>query len=357
MKQTLFPKFVTAQFRGVTLAIQSKLAEATYAYESMLNRVYSIDGTWNAVSNINRSIAADVVALDSPLPLKSRKPLSSASGEVPKLGMEMQLNETQLTQIDTMIKLGGEPAIITQKIFEDIASCIKGVKEKTEYIFLQGLSSGVALINQTNNVGEGVRLDYGYLTGNKFTASGSWATPATAPTIDDIERVLTAASNNGSAIRHLIMDLATFNAIRKSKQGQELYARSVANFGTNLATANKAQFLSAFKDEFDADIIINDRSVNLEKNGVVTNVKAWTAGQIIFLQDLNVGSLVWSELAEKNHPVGGVEYSEVDQYILAAKFSVNEPTVAEKSRAQARVVPVIADVNNIYKLDTLTVGT
>lgn len=358
MKQTLFPAFVTSKFSGVALSISQKIDKEAdkYLFRTMLSREYSVDGNWNAVSNKNTNIMADVVAFDSPLPLKNRESFGSVSGEIPKIGMEMRMNETQLTNVDTMIKLGGENAIIIGKIFEDIGKCVRGIYEKTEYAFLLGLSLGVTLIDDTTNVGRSVRLDYGYLAENKFTASASWATPATAPTISDIDRVLEAA-NEGSTIRYIMMDKPTFNKILNSAEGKQMYATYVGNFGTNLQTPSKEKFLEAFKTEKDAEIIITDRNFNFQKNGVTTKgVKAWSPGKIIFLQDMVVGSLVWAELAEKNHKVSGVDYQEIDQYILTAKFSVNEPTVGEVSRAQARVLPVIADVANIYQLDTTQVG-
>lgn len=356
MKQTLFPAF-SAALPGVVLKITEKQDPQAdlYRYEYMLDKEYSLTGTWNAVTNKNINVAADVVALDSPLPLKQRNTVSTASGEIVKIGMEKQLNETQLTEIDTLIRLGGDLSVIIKRIFADIEACIIGVKEKTEYIFLQGLSTGVALIDDVNNVGAGIRLNYGYLPENQFLSSGAWATPATAPTLTDIQKVIDAATDANTRIRHVFMDVKTFNQIRNSVEGQKLYAREVGNFSSNLVIANKRQFMDAFRNEYEADIIIIDRNVQLEKNGAITSVKAWEAGQIIFTQDLRVGSLIWADLAEKNHPVSGVDYTIADGDILTAKFSKNDPTVAEVSRAQARRVPVIADVANIYKLDTTKV--
>lgn len=358
MKQTLFPAFVTTKFAGVVLSISQKIDKEAdlYLFRTMLSKEYSIDGNWRAISGKNTNIMADYVAFDSPLPLKNRDSLGTVSGEIVKSGMELTLNETQLTNVDRMIKLGGDNAVIIGKLFEDVGRCVRGIYEKMEYSFLMGLSSGIALIDDTTNVGRGVRLNYGYLDENKFTASASWATAATAPTITDITRVLEAA-NVGSSIRHIMMDLPTFNKILNSNEGKQLYATYVGNFGTNLQTPSKTKFIEAFKSEKDLDIIITNRNFNFQKNGVTTRgIKAWSPGKIVFLQDTNVGSLVWSELAEKNHKVAGVEYQEIDQYILTAKFSVNTPTVGEVSRAQALVVPVIADVANIYLLDTEQVG-
>ncbi len=357
MKQTLFPQFV-GQLGSLTLAISQKIDKEAdkYLYKSMLIREYSIDGSWKSLNEVNSSVMADVVAFDSPLPLKQRDSFGSTSGTIAKLGMEMQLNETQLKEIDSMIRAGGQESLITRRIFADVAKCIRGIEEKTEYIFQKGLSDGLVLIDDEDNVGKGIRLDFGYLAENKFTASSAWTTPATAPTITDIDRVLESA-NEGSNIRYIMTDLKTFNRILNSTEGKQLYATYVGNFGDNLQTPSKERFLEAFRSEKGVDFIITNRKFEFEKNGVRTkNVSAWGEGKLIFLQDNVVGSHVWSTLAEKSHPVAGVAYQDVNEFILACKFSVNTPTVGEVSRAQALALPIISDIANIYQLDTTQIG-
>lgn len=48
-------------------------------------------------------MAADVVSMDSSLPLKKRDSLGRASGDLPKIGMELFLNEKQMSDIDALI--------------------------------------------------------------------------------------------------------------------------------------------------------------------------------------------------------------------------------------------------------------
>lgn len=358
MKETLFPVFVKQKFGGVTLAISKKLEkdQDSYLFKSMLRREYSIDGTWKTLQETNSRIMADVVAFDSPLPLKNRESFGSATGDIVKIGMEMKLNETQLKAVDTMIRLGGNEAEITRRIFNDVGSCIRGVMEKTEYAFQLGLSTGATEIQDDTNTGKSIRVDFGYLPENKFTASAAWTNPATAPTVSDIKRVLESA-NEGSNIRYIMTDLKTFNIILNSAEGKQLYATYVGNFGTNLQTPSRERFLEAVQSELGVEFIITNRKFEMQKNGRTTkNLTAWAEGTLIFLQDLVVGSHVWSTLAEKTHPVAGVQYQDVDEYILACKFSVNDPTVAEVSRAQALALPIISDVANIYQLNSKQVG-
>jgi hypothetical protein len=64
-----------------------------------------------------------------------------------------------------------------------------------------------------------------------------------------------------------------------------------------------------------------------------------------------VGSLVYGILAEQENPVAGVEYQQVDSFILVSKYSKNDP-LREFTSSQALVLPVIENVGSIYLMDT-----
>ena len=150
------------------------------------------------------------------------------------------------------------------------------------------------------------------------------------------------------------MDRASLNRLKGSNEGKALYAASIGNFGS-AAIPTTNQFVAAFSDEYGAAINIVERSVTYEKNGIKTAVKPWALGAVIFLTSLEVGSLVWAKLAEMNHPDGNVTYSTVDDFILVSKYRLNRPSLAEFTSSQARVLPVIANVESIFVLNTLTV--
>lgn len=357
MEESLFIQWVQKFFPGITVRVVETLNGedriASYLHRTMLTKQQSVDGKWESVTSDNVTVAADVVAMDSSLPLKSRPAISTASGEIPKMGMELKLNENQLTNLDTLVAKGANDAQIIAVLFADTPRCITGIYEQNEAILLQGLSTGVALV-ESNNVGTGIRLDYGYVADNKSGVPVVWTNTA-ATTLTDIGNVITKASNKGHIITTIMMDRTTFNRMKASDEGKALYASSIGNFGTTLPVPTSSQFTAAFSDEFQATIQIVERSVNYEKNGVKTAVKPWAAGAVVFLTSNNVGSLIWAELAEMNHRAENVTYSVVDDFILVSKYRLNRPSLAEFTSSQARVVPVITNVDQIYLLDTLTV--
>lgn len=357
MEPSLFLAWVTKYFPGLTIKVVETLngenRQPSYLHRTMLRKEQSMDGKWASLASDNVNVVADVVSMDSSLPLKSRPAIQSATGEIPKMGMELKLNENQLFALDTLVARGASDVEIIAKLFADTPRAITGIYEQNEAIFLEGLSTGVALAND-NNVGTGVRLDYGYLTANKFGASVVWGGTGFTP-ITDINRVITTASDKGRTITNIMMDRATFNQIRTSSEGKDLYAASIGFSGANVPTPNSKNFQSAFTDETGTTITIVDRSVTYEVDGVKTAKKPWGAGQVVFLTSLEVGSLVWAKVAEMNHPSQNVTYSVVDDFILVSKYVLNRPSTAEFTSSQAMVVPVISDVESIFVLDSKTV--
>ena len=143
MEKSLFISWVDKYFPGLTVRVIETLngadRAASYLHRSMLRKEESVDGKYESISADNINVVADVVAMDSSLPLKQRVAISSASGEIPKMGMELKLNENQLTALDTLVAKGASDSQIIAKLFADTPRCISGIYEQNEAIFLQGL--------------------------------------------------------------------------------------------------------------------------------------------------------------------------------------------------------------------------
>jgi len=362
MEQSLFIKWVNKFFPGITVAVVSKLNDTknplTYLHRSMLKKDYSVTGKWESISAANTLVMADVVAMDSPLPLKKRDSISKANGDIAKMGMELKLNERQLTDLDTLVAQGGTDSQILAKLFADTPKVIGGIYERLEEMFLMGLSSGVTLVEDTENVGTGIRLDYGFPSANKFgTAGAIWSTSGgTGVTpFDDIAAVLAKVMTDGNSVNRVLLDQTTFNYMVDVTQTKELFAFSQGFVGSTIPAPDLAQVNKFVLARYGFVFQIVNRSVRYEKNGTQTIKQPWTAGQIAFVGSDIVGSLTYARLAEQNHPVENVSYSTVDDFILVSKYRQNKPSLSEYTSSQARVVPVIQNVDSIYLLDTTNV--
>lgn len=360
MEKTIYFEFVKKFFPKLVLSITERLNDKnnqvlSYMFKQMLTPKYSVDGRWASIVGEYTRVAADVVAMDSPLPLKKRDSLSRASGDIPKLGMELFLNEKQMSDIDSMIAQGMDVDTIVQEIFKDTPRVITGVYERLEGMFLAGLSSGVAIADK-DNVGTGVRVDYGYLSKNQFGVPVVWTgNPTTAMALDDIEKVVNKATEDGNKIVAAYADPYWFNAFSKSQQVREQFAFNQGFVGDKIPVLSEAQVSEVLQKKFGFSVTKVDRTIKTEQDGIQIIERPWKEGTIVFVCNTQVGSLVWTRLAEMNHPVSGVEYQTADSYILVSKFRQNRPSLREYTTSQARVVPVITNPDQIYTLDIKTV--
>jgi hypothetical protein len=358
MEQSLFIEWVNKYLPGVTVAIVEKLNDTknplTYLHRRMLKKNFSVGGEWKAITANNTLVMADVVAMDSELPLKKRDTISKASGDIPKMGMELKLTEKQLTELDVLVKTQASESQILAKLFADSPRVIGGIYERNERIFLEALSTGMALVEDSENVGTGIRVNFGIPTANKFGVAVLWASASTAKPFDDLQKILDKAALDGHSITKFILDRFAFNNLAKATQTKELFAFYSGFVGSSIPVPSLTQINQYSQDRYGFSFEIVDRSVRKEKNGVQTPFKPWAEGAIAGLTSDIVGTLEWAELAEKNHPAPGVTYITVDDFILVSKYRRNSP-LSEYTSGQARVLPVLNNVDQIYLLDSKTV--
>lgn len=356
MNESRFLDIVKKWFGKITKALQAKVndkkgEEPTYLFKQWLKPTFSVDLKWSTIRGKYKRVMADVVSLNSSLPLKKRESVETADGTIPKIGMEKYLNEKDLSDLDIMEAKGGLEKEIIKKLFADTKACVVGVYERLEFMLLQALSTGVTSITDENNSGVGIRLDYQISKGNIFGAIKKWSIAEAKP-LDDIERVLDKASENGDSPKFILMGKTLARKFRQNEQVKAGYATYIDAYNTNQRpTLEKVnEFLQA---EYGITIVVIDRTCLVENaNGKQVSVNPWKADAVTFLNSLNVGDLVYGSLAEEKHKVAGVQYQKIDNYILVSKYSVNRPALREYSSSQANVCPVLNDVDSIYILNT-----
>ena len=117
MNASLFLEIVEKYFKAVVGKITEKFNgsknEQTLLHKTMLTEEYSADLTWGATELEHSVVAADVVALDSSLPLKSRGSFSNATGKLPKLGVKFRKGEKEAA----VLRAGGKVRMIDERFY------------------------------------------------------------------------------------------------------------------------------------------------------------------------------------------------------------------------------------------------
>lgn len=353
MNQTLYPQYVDSFFpklQTIIEKINGKRTPPKYFFKERLRTEYSADQKWNSASVNTNYVAADIVSLDSPLPLKSRPTFAVASGTLPKVGMKMEKNESQINAINIMIAQNLPSARIIQKLIADADICASGIDELNEYNFLKALADGQILVKDENAAaGTGLRISFNYLPENCFGVE-------TKDTLElsDLKRVIEKADSDGNTIAEIWIAKTAYDKLRQTRAAKELVATfSGMSFtdATTLPVPTATKFNEAFADDNNGiAFVVVDRSVKIEKDGKITSVKAWSANKVVFTIGGQMGALVYGSTAESTNNVAGVNYTTIDGYKLISEYSKNEP-LREITSSQALVLPVIENVDEIYTLD------
>lgn len=367
MQESLFIQFIMAIWPKLSLYVTTKVNNGqamTYLHKTMLTPVYSADQKWEGTSANTVYVAADMVAMDSPLPVKKRDSVSTSNGKLPKLGMEKKKGETDINTLNIMnaqyqalVASGNQVAAasqrqrIIQRFADDAVYCSVGIDEKNEANFLTALADGVMAVPDEENTGTALRVNFGY---DKFPQNHFGVEVLGHIGRDDIERVLQKANDDGVTITTIAIALSTYREMKKERWARELVADAkdiTYTDSTKLPIPNATQFDEAFATEFGGIQFLKiDRTVYFEKNGRRTPVKPFNADKMVFLSTTMVGSLVWGTLAEVTNPVTGVKYQVLDQYKLISEFSTTKPLI-EHTTGEALVIPVIENVDQIYSID------
>ena len=153
MNESLFQKYVAKFFPKLQRLIEKvngkRNKKLTYLHKgdnAMLRTEYSPDNKWESTSVNTTYVAADFVAVDSELPVKSRDSIASANGKLPKIGMSKILKESDINNINVMEAQGGNAKVIAGKLANDAVACSVGIDERNEYNFLFALSNGSVAI-------------------------------------------------------------------------------------------------------------------------------------------------------------------------------------------------------------------
>lgn len=368
MEASIFSQFLNQIWDKLQLYITEKTngtrKNLTYLHKERLTPVYSPTQKWEGTSANTRAVAADMVAMDSPLPIKKRGSVSKSSGDLPKIGMKKTMNEKDINTLNimnaelTMMPEGSDRfkqrrRQIFAKLMNDADACSVGIDERNEMNYLIGISEGVVLIpsdEDDGNTGLGLRVNFGYKDSNTFGVNNPEEI-----TSDDISNVINKADANGDTPALAMLSKTLLAKIRKSRWARQLvadYKNQVYTPDAQLPVPSVASFKEAWESEYGFPLMEIDRSVLTEKNGKDKPFKPFNPNRIVFLPDAtNDGSLVYGTLAEATNPVEGVNYSTVDDYKLISRYRVTDPSLMEITKGQAMVLPVIENVDSIYVLD------
>lgn len=356
---TLFPEEVGKYFLPMLEALKAeneKEENKTRLFQRLLDRTPTGTLDWTSSDITGKIGMADVVAMNSTIPLKQRRSIALAKGDIPKLAASVRFEESDLKRLFGLASIpgvGGEQ--LAKEVLSNVPEVVRAILDRIEAMTLQMLSEGQILIADDKTQGLGVRADFGIPEGNRAKVTNKWSTAKATP-VTDIRTTLTKAEEAGNEIQAIILDRSAFNKLRASQEGKEL----VAGFrGTPVGGAGSpSQTIDALKDEFGVEFIVIARNAFTQEqaDGTRVAVKPWKEGAVAFLPSATkVGTLYHSPLVEESRPVAGVTQGKANEYTLVQQYSETDP-YSEKTMATAFVFPVLNNATKVYLLDTELAG-
>lgn len=373
MEQSLFQEYIDKWKNPILSEIQNYIngtdstdPNATrYFHREWLRPEYSPSGMWESVNTYNNRVMADYVAMNSPLPVKKRGSYDKKVGEIAKMGASTSLTEKQMRDIRMLLNNARTPEdadLIVPILFGNVRDLWMSVLERNEATFLEGLSTGVALIedkeHDEDNIGIGIRLDYGYYRENKAVAKTLWSDRKNSTPLTDLRDMIERADDKGRSINYVLMDHHTLDDFLNSDEVRKYVAyrrdSSKVDYVQSPILEQMNSYLTS-DDKFGFTIVKIKRKSHHERNGNIVSKEHWKRGMVVGVPTLDLGTLQWSDVEENFHRVAGVSYDIRENGVMIANYSQHRPILQEFTDVQAVQVPIISNVKNIYTLDTTTV--
>lgn len=356
---TLFPEEVGKYFLPMLEALKAENAKEenkTRIFQRLLERKPTGTLDWTSSDITGKIGMADVVAMNSTIPLKQRRSIALAKGDIPKLAASVRFEESDLKRLFGLANtpgIGGEQ--LAKEVLSNTPLVVRSILDRIEAMTLQMLSEGQILIADDKTQGLGVRADFGIPESNRIKVANKWGTAKATP-VTDLREAIQKADDDSNEIQAIILDQATFFKLRSSQESKE----SVASFlGTPVGgTGNPAQVVDALKLELGVEVIVIKHSsfTYQQADGKQISVKPWKKGAVTLLPGASkVGDLYHSPLVEESRPVAGVTQGKANEYTLVQQYSEIDP-YAEKTMATAFVFPVLNNATKVYLLDTELAG-
>lgn len=298
-------------------------------------------------------VIADVISWDASAPQKTREIVAKLSGEIPKTAVKRGMNESDYNEYMQLQRdASGDAAQleILNLAFKDQDFVYNAVRGRFEWWCMQMMSRGGFLLNANNNNGI-VTAEFvgcGMPIANQMKSSADWESTATADGLQDIEDVIVKASENGVAIKYVVMHSSSFSMLKKQKSTIEKI-KGWINGTTKITITKKLinEYLS--EQEIPVQIVTVAPAVRIEdKSRRRQTVNPWARKRICFLEDLNVGDIQHGPIAaERSEAVSKKAITLKKDFIFLSKWSELEP-FKEWTKAEANAFPVVNDPDAMY---------
>jgi hypothetical protein len=328
----------------------------TFYWQKFFPLKPTISLTWESLSGSGGApVMADVIEYNASAPIKTRRIVSKASGDIPKIAVKRKMDEKDYNDYLYYKAMAGTDAMkaaLLDLIFDDVEFVWTGVQARTEFLALQALSCGAVKLTIENNNGivTIADVDFGVPSGHKTAVTTVWSDANSSTPIADIRTKMADIKADG---QYILMDEGTWFYMIATAEVRDAYS-----FYQGIATGRIAvpaldmvnNMLTA--ERLPSILIVNSVARFENRDHVLSSVTPWNAGYVAFIPTLEVGNVKHAPIAEENaETVKKISIGYKRDHVFINKWSELEP-FGEFTKGQANAFPVFNDVESIYHLLT-----
>ena len=310
---------------------------------------------WASIEkNTDNKVAAEIVAIGSKSPRKSRDFVEKVKGEIPKIEVARDMTERDTIRLDNIRAIsslyGGKDSSaykeLLKSIYEDPVFCVNGINARLELLAKQAVSKGEYTLMA------GAKVKFGVGTDN---TAKDWFLPANAATFDpiaDFRKVQEEAVKKGFRYAYAIMDRTTFFQMVKSTS----VVKFTASFAQNALSVAQEPTLVQLNETLRAhglpEVVIWESYVSEEaKSGVKTTTSGWELGNIHFTDNTQVGETYYTITPTFSRKDEVTTKVVSDSFILVSTWAEQDPERLS-TKATAFATPVLNNVSRKLILKT-----
>lgn len=332
---------------------------SSFYYPTLFPLKFTPTLTWKQLqANAGAPIAADVVSYNSSAPKKSRQVVGRLSGDINKIDVSREKEETDLNEYYQLQRYAntteGAQALLDW-IYNDVEFCFNAVNARLEWLCLRAASTGKIVLNSDNNNGVVTEnaVDFLIPATQKTGVNIVWSNAASATPIATLKAKVKAAKALGFKLPYAFMDQDTFDNMAATAEVQKFAATWVQNALQTQQVPSVDTVNAALSNANLPKIIIIESFIQIEKpDGSRSNVAPWEAGVVALVPSTVLGNTWYGPQAD-DMVTDSVASKARRAHILVKKYCREEPAVTEVTRGMANAFPALANANQTFLIDTL----
>lgn len=314
--------------------------------------------SWKALeATTGLKVAADVVSRNATIDRKKREGFGKISGEIPKLAISREMNESELYEYQIAVAMAQGSADL-QALVEiwanDMDFCWTGVSAKIEALALESVSRGKVSLTQTNNQNVVTEFDVDYqIVAERKTGVGTkWATSASAKPVADLLDRIKFAKSKGVNPKFAFMNQNTF---AKMAETEDVIKRSASFASVALGISQTPdlnlvnQMLAKQAIGNGLQIVVIDQDITYEINDKRETKNPFVDDSVLLSESKVLGNTQWMTPIDMSL-TGSAAMKVMNGPICLKKFSTEEPVV-EVTQGIANAFPAWASSNRALLMD------